>query len=80
MGDMATKQFAVDVLSVFQILLQGQKTTLPKTKNGTCLFYTQFAWTLGDTAEACTMRRKLSLQTYAPVMSGIVCVLVKLGG
>jgi len=36
---------------------------------------------MGDTAEArTTMHRKLSLQTYAPVMSGIVCVLVKLGG
>jgi hypothetical protein len=69
MVDTATKQFAVDVLSVFQILPQGQKTALPKRKNGTCLFYTQFAWTTGDTAEARTMHRKLSLQTYAPVMS-----------
>jgi len=32
MGDTATKQFAVDVLSVFQILLQGQKTNPTKNK------------------------------------------------
>jgi hypothetical protein len=43
-----------------------------KNKNGTCLFYTQFAWTLGGTAEACTMHRKLTLETYAAVMSGTV--------
>jgi hypothetical protein len=51
-----------------------------QNKNGTCLFHTQFAWTLGGTSEACTTHRKLSLQTYAPLMSGILSLLVKLGG